>query len=65
MEYDYHGNWDGYTGHNAPLYASPKDDTPEKKAWNIVSIGFENLCLPYNLCINRMKNPIYYTCHQT
>lgn len=38
MEYDYHGTWDGYTGHNAPLFASPEDDTPEKKAWNIVSI---------------------------
>lgn len=36
MEYDYHGDWDGYTGHNAPLFVSPTDKTPEQKSWNIV-----------------------------
>lgn len=38
MEYDYHGIWDGFTGHNAPLFASPADPTKDKKNWNIVSI---------------------------
>lgn len=37
MEYDYHGTWDGYTGHNAPLFVSSNDITPERKSWNIVS----------------------------
>ncbi|ROT62547.1 chitinase 4 [Penaeus vannamei] len=32
--YDYHGKWDGQTGHNAPLY--PRDDeSPEDKMRNV------------------------------
>lgn len=27
MEYDYHGSWDGRTGHNAPLYLHPGDQS--------------------------------------
>uniref|UniRef100_A0A0P4WCZ4 chitinase n=2 Tax=Scylla olivacea TaxID=85551 RepID=A0A0P4WCZ4_SCYOL len=29
MAYDYHGKWDGHTGHNAPLY--PREDEPEEE----------------------------------
>ena len=36
MAYDYHGKWDGRTGHNAPLY--PREDEPEEeKSLNVVS----------------------------
>jgi len=27
MSYDIHGSWDGYTSHNAPLYAPPGDNS--------------------------------------
>lgn len=27
--YDIHGSWESVTGHNAPLYATPKESTPE------------------------------------
>lgn len=55
MEYDYHGTWEGYTGHNAPLFSSPKDDTPEKKLWNIVSI-FEFLPFFEEYLCNKSEN---------
>lgn len=36
MTYDYHGAWDGVTGHNSPLYG--RKNEPEKdKLWNINS----------------------------
>lgn len=36
--YDYHGKWDGRTGHNAPLY--PRDDeSAEDKMRNVVGRG--------------------------
>ena len=28
MCYDYHGQWDKQTGHNAPMFASPNDTDP-------------------------------------
>lgn len=36
MSYDYHGAWDGVTGHNSPLYGR-KGEPPESKYWNINS----------------------------
>lgn len=36
MAYDYHGKWDGRTGHNAPLYAR-EDEPEEEKSLNVVS----------------------------
>lgn len=36
MAYDYHGKWDGRTGHNAPLY-SREDEPEEEKTLNVVS----------------------------
>lgn len=36
MSYDYHGAWDGKTGHNSPLYG--RKNEPEKdRLWNINS----------------------------
>ena len=36
MAYDYHGKWDGLTGHNAPLY--PRDDEAgPQRVLNVVS----------------------------
>lgn len=37
MTYDYHGQWDKKTGHNAPFYARPDDWEP---AFNAVSFIF-------------------------
>lgn len=37
MAYDLHGTWDGYTGHNAPLYPSSQDVTETSKQLNVVS----------------------------
>ncbi|KAK3872392.1 hypothetical protein Pcinc_022519 [Petrolisthes cinctipes] len=34
MAYDYHGKWDGRTGHNAPLYAR-EDETDDEKTLNV------------------------------
>jgi chitinase len=44
MSYDFHGSWDGVTGHNSPLY-SRKNEPEKDKNWNINSsiwiwIGF-------------------------
>ncbi|XP_063595451.1 probable chitinase 2 [Penaeus indicus] len=36
MAYDYHGKWDGRTGHNAPLY-SREDEPEEEKMLNVAS----------------------------
>ncbi|KAF2343374.1 Glycoside hydrolase family 18 catalytic domain [Trinorchestia longiramus] len=30
MAYDYHGKWDGVTGHNAPLYARDDEADPQR-----------------------------------
>lgn len=44
--YDYHGKWDGQTGHNAPLY--PRDDeSPEDKMRNVVRRG-TGLCFLFS-----------------
>lgn len=37
MAYDYHGKWDGRTGHNAPLYAR-EDEPDDEKSLNVVSM---------------------------
>jgi GH18 family chitinase len=34
MAYDYHGKWEGKTGHNAPLYSHP-DETEDDRLLNI------------------------------
>ncbi|GFY52631.1 probable chitinase 10, partial [Trichonephila inaurata madagascariensis] len=34
MCYDYHGGWESFTGHNAPLYARP-DDNKENQMLNL------------------------------
>jgi GH18 family chitinase len=36
MAYDYHGKWDGLTGHNAPLYARDDEAEPQR-VLNVVS----------------------------
>ncbi|KAK8752693.1 hypothetical protein OTU49_006905, partial [Cherax quadricarinatus] len=36
MAYDYHGKWDGKTGHNAPLYPR-EDESDDEKVLNVVS----------------------------
>jgi chitinase len=35
MAYDYHGVWDAFVGHNAPLYEGPDDTTDLQKQLNI------------------------------
>lgn len=45
MAYDYHGKWDGRTGHNAPLYARD-DESDDEKALNVVSILLS--CILFN-----------------
>ncbi|KAJ9581749.1 hypothetical protein L9F63_003818, partial [Diploptera punctata] len=35
MTYDLHGSWDSKTGHNAPLYAGPADETDSEKKLNV------------------------------
>ncbi|CAF0771138.1 unnamed protein product [Adineta steineri] len=36
MTYDYHGSWDGKTGHNSPLYAM-RNERKKFREWNINS----------------------------
>lgn len=38
MGYDYHGNWDGKTGHVAPLYYTEGDKFP---TFNVVSVYYQ------------------------
>lgn len=37
MAYDFHGVWDGVTGHNAPLNPTKTDRTAYQKQFNVVS----------------------------
>lgn len=37
MTYDYHGDWETFVGHNAPLYPSHLDETEDQKLLNVVS----------------------------
>jgi GH18 family chitinase len=42
MTYDYHGFWDGKTGHHSPLYAGEGEDgSDEFKYYNTVRAYFE------------------------
>ena len=57
MAYDYHGKWDGFTGHNAPLY--PRDDeTLDQKVLNVVSIFSKKLS---HKIILKVYDKKYYT----
>ena len=38
MAYDYHGAFDSFTGHVAPLYLSPQDLEPEHEAYKYFSV---------------------------
>lgn len=42
MTYDYHGQWDKKTGHVAPLYYHPDDDTTYFNAVSVFCYGFFN-----------------------
>jgi chitinase len=37
MTYDYHGDWETFVGHNAPLYPSHLDETEDQKLLNVAA----------------------------
>ena len=45
MTYDYHGFWDGKTGHHSPLYAVSKSDEDggEFEYYNTVRARYANI----------------------
>lgn len=48
MSYDLHGHWDGYVGHNSPLYSRNGESTAEKRLNTVSQTLYEKQSQTFN-----------------